>query len=67
MHTRVIGVTAHLASAHLANRTLISTTATVAEELDDGTLLLTRAYLEGRVANDDVTWSMAVPMIQTAA
>ena len=66
-HTRVVGVTAHLTSAHLANRALITTTATIAEEQDDGTLLLTRAYLEGRVTNDDVVWRMAVPMIQEAA
>ena len=66
-HTKIRGVVAHLASAHLANRTLISTTATITAEQEDGTLLLTRAYLEGRVVNDDVAWTMAVPMVAAAA
>lgn len=66
-HTRIRGVTAHLASAHLANRTLISTTATIVGEEPDGTLLLTRAYLEGRVRGDAIAWTMAVPMTPIAA
>lgn len=66
-HTRIRGVTAHLASAHLANRTLITTTATIIGEEADGTLLLTRAYLEGRVTDDAIAWTMAVPMVPIAA